>query len=210
MKLEMGDDPHLREIFDEVVTRDCYELRGLKERGLDVRRAVDIGASFGPATALIAELWPDATIAAYEPDMERFALLALNRPNRCVCWPGAIVPCDKKRVGFDGGPWRRSPADAWDMLSKMNCYRSLVAGEGGPFAMHVDLLKIDNEGFEWGIVEDLARDMALPTVIVGEWHFANALGGLGAALAATHDLAFKKPGPEPWGPFLAVRRGALP
>ncbi|NBV47257.1 MAG: hypothetical protein EBR86_16880 [Planctomycetia bacterium] len=210
MKLEMGDDPKLRDIFDEVVTRDCYGLRGLKKRGLDVQRAVDIGASFGPAAALIAELWPDAGIEAYEPDDKRFSLLTANTPERCVCWNQAIIPFEERHVGFDGGPWRRSPADAWDMLRKMNCYWERVGIENGPFATHVDLLKIDNEGFEWGIVEDLARNMVLPTVIVGEWHFANALGGLAAALADTHDFKFDKPGPEPWGPFVAVRRGALP
>ena len=71
-----------------------------------------------------------------------------------------------------------------------------------------DLLKIDVEGFEWGILEDLRNADLLPTTIIGEWHFENCRAAIREILEPTHDTQFFKQIDFPWGPFTARRRSA--
>lgn len=211
-KLVTGGDPHLEAIRVEVVDNDVYGLRELHRRGLDVRRFVDIGASFGPASALIMDLWPQSEGVAYEPDTDRRALLhglVADSPRIVLSvFPFALYGGAGKadRVGW-GEPWRASPDVAWMQLLQLGDTSVAPVGSGGTV---FDLLKIDCEGFEWGIIEALSEHRELPHVIVGEWHFDNALAGIRAALEPTHDFTFARPDTNPWGPFTAIRKGHLP
>lgn len=207
-QLDTGTDPHLRDILDEVCFRDCYRLRELHRDGLLVRTAVDLGASFGPAAALIDELWPEASITCFEPDDGRFTLLMKN--NAAFSggrWQLASIAVadtmNRDLVGFDGDRWRRTPWDAWAMTASLGPVADIAKVECLA-GSECDLLKIDVEGFEWGILHTLKNLGRLPKVVTGEWHFTNCLAALHDIFRDTHAFSFERPGHEPWGPFLAI------
>lgn len=204
-------DGALEHIYREVVIGDCYGFAGLRDRGLDVRVAVDLGASFGPATLMIAEVWPAATVWSFEGDPRRFALLEENTAairDRVHVRNLALAGRHESHVGW-AAPWRESAAATF-------AYGAALGGElrraSQVWPAGVDLLKIDIEGFEWAVLEDLAEFGLLPPAIIGEWHFENARHAIERILAPTHDFrsdCLEEGGSRyPWGPFSAMRRAA--
>jgi FkbM family methyltransferase len=196
----------LEYIWREVVEGHCYGFATLRDRGLKVDVAVDLGASFGPATRMILEAWPTAQVTAFEADPERFALLKANAAE--FGWSVhlhnmALAGRHEDHVGW-APPWRESAAATF-------AYGKTLGGElrraSEVWPADVGLLKIDIEGFEWAVLEDLAEADLLPPAIVGEWHFDNALKAIDRILAPTHDFAWGETS-CPWGPFTAFRRPA--
>ena len=199
-------DGALEHIYREVVIGDCYGFAGLRDRGLDVKVAVDLGASFGAATLMMAEAWPEATIWAFEGDPRRFALLKENAATygwKCRLMNAALAGRHEDHVGW-APPWRESAAATF-------AYGQTLGGEmrraSEVWPAGVDLLKIDIEGFEWAVLEDLAEAGLLPPVIIGEWHFDNARCAIEQILAPTHHFTWEATS-CPWGPFTAFRRPA--
>lgn len=216
MRMNTAGKPELVFIYREVVEQDTYNLRTLARLHPEIKRAVDIGASFGPASKFIKILWPDADIHAFEPDYERFKLLEENMAefSGVKCHNIGLVGEDRQHVGFDGGKYRKSVDIAWATALCVGSGKS-VDYLNGKFRLEyvrdywpddVDLLKIDVEGFEWGIIEDLAKAQKLPKIIIGEWHFNNALAGLIQLLEPTHQFEFRRPDSNPWGPFWAEKK----
>jgi FkbM family methyltransferase len=199
-------DSALEYIYREVVIGDCYAFSALRDRGLNVKVAVDLGASFGPATIMMSEAWPAATIYSFEADPRRFALLEENTDDlrdRVRVFNMALAGQNEGHIGW-GSPWRESAAAA------LACTKGLGgemrrASEVWP--ADVDLLKIDIEGFEWAVLEDLAAAGLLPPAIIGEWHFENCRNAIENILEPTHDFTWESTS-CPWGPFTAMRRPA--
>ena len=128
-------------VLAEIVCSDVYRLRGLDRVESLV---VDVGAGVGEFSVLTATMFPLARVAAIEPDAERFELLQLNvRRNRL-----ANVELHQVAVGLGGRP-----------------VTDIVAGRP------VDLLKVDCEGAEVGVLSDLEPEtLARTDRVVLEWH----------------------------------------
>lgn len=211
--MNTANKPALVDIYNEVVTRDTYNFRNIAVMYPEFTHFVDFGASFGPASKFIKTLWPRAHVYSFEPDKERFALLEENLTefSNVTCFNVGACGINKAHVGFDGYRYRKTPESAWD--------NALCVGSGKPVDLtgnefqlkhvldvwpdRVDLLKIDVEGFEWGIIEDLTSAKRLPSVIAGEWHFNNCLAALIQLLEPTHRFVFRHCDSNPWGAFWA-------
>lgn len=211
LALLVDDTAEGRGVFDEVVARDCYGLRALKDAGEEVKVAWDLGASWGLASAVIASLWPGAEVHAFEPHPGRYALAANNLssfPGVRLYNAGLVGSLGDPVRMLDGvaydGVWRKSPLEAFGAELSPNL---VSAREFIPRGV-IDLMKIDVEGFEAGILRDVKNAGALPRVrrIRGEWHF-NALVDLPRILRDTHDVEMRLPlDRNPWGAFEAVLR----
>lgn len=179
----------VRSVYHPVTIKDEYRL---KQLDMTVMTAVDLGASWGVATRLIHALWPLARIVAFEPYKPRFALLQANCPfSDNVC--GAIVG-QGTRSGFitsAGEPIKVDGSKAW-------LARSVL---GFP----IDLLKIDVEGWEGDVLEDLLP-VVKPKMIVGEWHFDENQKRLESLLRDDYYVEWGNESGNPWDNFWARLR----
>lgn len=71
--------PHAREVFDEVVTHDCYEIRNLPTDAV----LLDLGAFYGEATIFACSLGLKAL--AFEPSLDSMAVLGINLTQNDFC-----------------------------------------------------------------------------------------------------------------------------
>jgi hypothetical protein len=220
-KFVLPDDGYAKDaIYRPVCEWDEYRFADLAAEYPDARVIVDLGASHGAATRMLRHYWPKAHVMAFEPDRLRGWYLARNCQG-IRCWSDPVVgfwPDREKAlkgIGW-GEPWRSSPEEAIDQpktaLGAPNANirfdRAISAAEAVKEFERIDLLKIDVEGFELGILQELAEIGKLPRVIVGEWHFRNCLDGLRTLLEPTHDFQWIEPaeGAGPWQLFWARRR----
>lgn len=217
----LGDESYFNDILREVCVEDTYGFAEIAGRD-PVGVAVDMGASFGAATRMICHHWPEAKVVAYEMDGFRYSLLRENCP-QADCRQVALCGYMGQTKAFDGigfgGHWRTDPRQifGWSVQedgdgftlpdAPVGLHKSVVeALQGVP--EKVDLLKIDIEGFELGILREWAEIRPMPSVIVGEWHFRNTLDGLRALLEPTHDFWWQEPSPGagPWHLFKARKK----
>jgi FkbM family methyltransferase len=205
-ELNRGGDPALDHIHNEVITDNCYAFDRLKRDGLECRMAVDLGASFGPATRWIVDTWPECFVTSVEGDQKRYRLLVENLQDavsRTRLLHGVVIGSNRQHIGWDGN-WRRDSDEVLNYALNMG---SRVMRPVDVVPPGCDLLKIDVEGFEWGILEDLRDADLLPTTIIGEWHFENCRAAIREILEPTHDVKLLDT-EYPWGPLTATRRRA--
>ncbi len=187
-------------IADEVIYRDCYGVAELAEQ--PIRTVVDLGASFGPFTALSAATWPAARIMSFEPDAIRWACLATNFENA----GRSISIRDTMVVGHFPKNWRRFVVHSGQeqFVDRWRERAQSVATSGLP--REIDLLKIDVEGAELGILDELASLRRLERIkhIRGEWHFTRSRDGIAHLLRRTHRLRICDGGS--WNLFRADRK----
>jgi len=221
--IEIPDDGYVyNAIYGPVCVQDEYQFAKLAKEFPDAKTIVDLGASFGVATRMIQHYWPQAKVYAFEPDPSRAAFLNKN------CDLGILDVCDEPVVGYWpdqakalegigwGEPWRPSPEHAirapkgaiGQPDAGIDFGMAISATEAFATIDRIDLMKIDIEGFELGILRELAEVGKLPRVIVGEWHFRNCLDGLRALLEPTHHFQWIEPakGAGPWQLFWARRK----
>lgn len=150
-----------------------HALRLLPERG----RLLDVGASLGTWTIPIARARPLGEVIAFEPRRESFYQLCGNiflnnlenvvahevalggrDPDRTSAWPRAwLYQPDAKSVGGTTLVPRRLAPES-DLMPQSSCEVRTLDGYG---RKHVEIIKIDVEGYELevlrGATETLAR-----------------------------------------------------
>lgn len=161
--------------IQEVVRQDSYGLTVLKYYGFEPRIVVDIGANIGAFSALAAHLWPESRIIAVEPDLDSAELIKYNAPNsetvaKAICYAAPNVQLYKSAKypmcnGIDHGfaaVYRT--INHWAEFSTVETVPAIAIES---LAAEISFLKLDCEGSEWEILENLK---CRPAVIVGEWH----------------------------------------
>jgi FkbM family methyltransferase len=166
---------------------------------------VDIGAHVGEFTVCAAALWPEARIYAYEPYPPSYELLCRN------CLPYKKITCIQKAVAEKAGKAKLH-------LSSMNamCHSLMVRDTFGGQMMdvdcisghnlpkNIDILKIDAEGAEVGILSCLH----LPDIyrVYVEFHYEHDRIRICNRLDATHSLTHARIGQSNQGEMMYVRR----
>lgn len=150
--------------FNEIYGADSFQLQDLIP-ALNIsppQLVVDAGANMGFWSALAASLWPRADIMAIEPNEATHAQLRANAPKAAIVhaalYYGAahvsfqLPPSGNTALGKCGQGGALVPAVTLNWLSR---------------GRQIDLLKIDIEGGEWNVFENLD---VKPRVIIGEFH----------------------------------------
>ncbi len=211
-----------RQIVESVFANDEYQLRALGEAGLPVRWVLDVGSHIGAFTRLVKQLWPAASVIAVEPDPTAKPYWHFNTAGfDGLFWhEQAIVPMGGPRTvrlmhsldqnaaanftaeivaEFTTVPTERS----FDEVAAVDIV-SLLSEHGNP---DLDFVKLDCEGAEAHILEDLRMAQYLPRIthICGEWHYFESIERIESALRETHELKLFRQ-EHPWGAFFAKRR----
>lgn len=156
--LRTGTVMHIRNIFGydlpilyEIFTKDEYNLNNLiLPHGAVV---FDVGAHIGSFSVAVHDKYTDAVLIAFEPHPDNFAFLQKNAPfARCI---------NKAIAGSAGtvhlGDHEASPSYA--LSDSGIAVEAVTLGSHIAQVPHVDLLKVDVEGAEREIFENLEPDM---------------------------------------------------
>jgi FkbM family methyltransferase len=183
--------------------RDIGELHGLREVLAEHDYAIelpdepetilDLGGNIGAASVYFATRWPRARIVVAEPDPNAFARLVRNvRPFPSIePLPVAVADRDGEVILYRPALWTLTSsvvpaADASPIRVRAASLDSLIKDFCGGA---VDLVKLDVEGAEYGVLRESAERERIPA-LVGELH----VRAMGASLDefrqlfAAHDL----------------------
>lgn len=159
-------------VLDEVITGDCYQLNKINLRPNP--NIVDVGGHIGGFTKLAAWKWPRGKFYVFEACRRNWSTLESNLAeiqNKVTLFKGALVgsePTNKRVViasreadRVTGGwgiiytddPYTPGPDAAYETID--NFY---YIGDLFPALDKVDILKLDCEGSEWGIVSAMTTE----------------------------------------------------
>lgn len=157
----------------------------------------DIGANIGVATILLAKCYPDATIHCFEPEPENYELLLRN-----VEHLGARVITQNAALASKAGEAILLPSTDSNNLGGFSIFSSQGVMTQGTHATTVikasdycrefgtpDLIKIDCEGAEFDILQDI--DLSKVVWITGELHDQDSWCLLDL-LSAQHEIQTSK------------------
>jgi FkbM family methyltransferase len=164
----------LKYLLREVFARSTYAFRA-KQRD---PRIIDCGANIGVATLFFKTLYPAARVTAFEPDPQTFALLRRNVEENCL---GDVELRNQAASDAAGhlsfyvdkavpGHFRMS------LVPERMPDSEVIDVEAVPLSTsideRVDLLKLDVEGAEGGVIADLSQTGALRRIdqLIMEYH----------------------------------------
>ena len=145
-----GETAVLRHELGKILIQDCYRLGRLP---FPVRTVLDVGANVGIFSMAARHFFPNAVIHAYEPNRQ------LESHLRAHCEP-LDVECHLSGLGLHSG-------QATLFFQENSLHSTLLPATHGEIALTafrdavdqmgsaVDLLKLDCEGGEWALLEDV-------------------------------------------------------
>lgn len=167
--------------------------------GIEPKVIFDVGANIGVISALLANLYPDAKIFAFEPEEQNFEILLKNTceyPNITAknvalgSSTGGRTLYESDDVNNFGG-FSFHPMGS-DLMKPLPVMQSSVEDEINAAGGAVDLLKLDTEGAEFEILSAITpAQLERMTWIMGELHGVKDHEAL-ALLAPNFHLAFMK------------------
>ncbi len=180
-KIFFSDYQHLKSLFEEIFLEEQYYFRAATKNPF----IVDCGSNIGASILYFKLLYPDARILAFEPDHDSFSLLQQfvreNKLQQVTIQPKAL---SDKKGELDLFSMPDDPAslsmsvyqDAFDSIkykSKAAKVEATILSEY--ITDRVDLLKIDIEGAEYEVLEELDRAGKFPQIdqIILEGHVFN-------------------------------------
>ena len=161
-------------LFEEVFMRDSYKFKSKKRNPF----IIDCGGNIGMTTMYFKYLYPQSEILVFEPSSINFELLekniAVNHLNHVTCIQKAlynkkdIVNLEASGTGFG------SFIIGFNSYEKEKIETDLLSNY---INKEVDLLKIDIEGSEGAVIEDLSINKKLKFIkqIVMEYHYSSEI-----------------------------------
>lgn len=139
--------------FSEICIRDCYQLLPLKDRLKDVRTIVDIGANQGIFLVAARQNFPKAAIFAYEPNPNIYGNLSFNAASlESKPFLEAVTKEDCSiELSFGETDLHTTAKAAPGGNTKGTAFSKIIQQAGGT----IDILKMDCEGGEWDLFEDV-------------------------------------------------------
>lgn len=188
----------------EVIENDSYELKTLYKKANDIKFIVDIGANVGAFSYYVKQLYPDASVISCEPSPECMKWVKENTDNKLIYVEKAIVGDAKtKEVTFNVCKWagNHHVKGKFDMESWKRYGCEVLEGITVPAITlsqvltdnkfpRIDLLKVDTEGSEPDIIEEIKPYLKNVKYIIGEWHSQSDLARVKEALKDTHNCVF--------------------
>jgi FkbM family methyltransferase len=176
---------------------------------------LDVGANCGAATVYLASVYPDAVVHAFEPGADQLELLVRNTrdaPNVQVHGFG-LHAMDRRvplyRGAFDTATASITPGSGTSQESEEVELRSAGAWLREQSIDRIDVLKLDTEGCEIPILEDLGADIVGQVkVLYVEYHSDEDRRRLDALLGHSHVLVLGR-SRYLTGELMYVQRGAF-
>lgn len=208
-----------------ILDGDEYKLFRAQRDGHQVHTVVDVGANCGAFCVRVADLFPGVKIIAFEPDpasaticrcnMQRLdseyclseaVVLGADAPRTCSFWRFFEEPASNCAAPSAAAGIAWTPLASASETIQVPCVRlpEVLESHG---VTSIDILKLDCEGAEAVILEDLSTTGWLETTrwVRFEWHGRPSLLRCRAALASTH-IAWTEEWPERNGFGLAHAR----
>jgi FkbM family methyltransferase len=176
---------HLDLVFEEIFVLRCYDVPIEPPAGRPVR-IVDCGANVGMSIAFFKHTFPSCEIIAFEPDPATFRHLEGN-----VGRSFSGVELHRVALGAEDAVGALASTDANSLLRQVVLTADATGADTvdirrlSPFLPEqVDLLKLDVEGAELGILRELDDSGSLPRIanIVAEFHHESGMTGEGSGL----------------------------
>jgi FkbM family methyltransferase len=197
-----ADDPYvLAECFGRLAQYDPPPPVAAALEAAPPARVVDLGGNIGLFGLLAAERWPKAELVSFEPDPSNSELLdrviaANDMGSRWRLIRAAAAPAPAT-LRFAAG--RSSRSHAVEGEGPQGETIEVEAIDAFPELAGADLIKIDIEGGEWGLLSDPRLPELAARVIVLEYHGAGCpeddaraaalslLGGAGYRVETLHE-----------------------
>ena len=205
-------------ILAGVMLLDEYRLYQWLESGRPAQTIVDVGGHYGSFTAMAKILWPESTVRVYEPHPYSASQIERHTAefNGVTVINAAAMPMSYTETNAqlylgpdanDGGHTigiAPSSSDREVLDVKSVRFVADLQAIGSP---KIEVLKLDCEGMESALLEDLsaARYLAKVDYICGEWHGFESIPRIEAALSQTHSVEVVRC-EWPNGAFFAWRR----
>lgn len=153
--IRLPDEHGVRMAFVELLLDDCYGLQRLVRRRENVATILDIGANVGLFGLAARVAFPQAAIHCYEPNAALEPYLAHQaKIARCDYFLEAVgreAGCVSLDVNIAESVHTSSRADSNGVIPQV-ALRTALDRIGGS----ADLVKMDCEGAEWEMLEDVA------------------------------------------------------
>jgi FkbM family methyltransferase len=198
---EFVDGPGFLFLHDEIIEREIYKF----STDDPAPYIIDGGANVGLSVLYFKQLYPNASILAFEPDPDIFEVLKRNcrsyefeavKLSECALWVenGSL---GFRKEGSLGGRLAEADNSIADVNVPTQRLRDLLTSK-------VTLLKLDIEGAETEVLEDCADRLVNVEKLFVEYHsFADQPQSLHRLLAVIHEAGFRThlhvydPSPQP-------------
>lgn len=177
LKISFPNLKEFRILKDEIFRQKIYEI----ELGVESPLVLDIGAYIGMATLFFKSIYPDVTIIAVEPNPEAVGYLQrnllANSAKSVEVLPKAVsVKGERIHFYIDGTDqgWNSTGSVYEKMWTGKEITKKIevesitldqLIGES-----EIDLLKMDVEGAEWGILRNSEKIKSQVQHIILEYH----------------------------------------
>lgn len=189
-----------------VIFDDEYGIGKIADQDKEVQYIVDIGANVGAASVMFQKNFPEAKILCCEPAPDNMKYARENTEDKLIYVEKAIVgDSSVKEVKFNLCGWAGNHhVDGhfrWDLFEPMGSrlvssitvpavtLRDIMVENEFP---RIDILKIDCEGLEGGILQAFKPWMHLVKHFRGEWHGDSDIPLIEDALKDTHNVTFDR------------------
>lgn len=149
-RIAAGQNPGASSCYAEVVIEDCYGIFGYAKRA-NPQVIVDVGANLGVFSKLCSLLFPQADIYAYEPNPSALEWLEQNAVGTRIQVMASAVGQTSGMVKLDTS----CDSTIGQISENGNLPVQCVAAASVAAGRQIDLLKMDCEGSEWSILQDL-------------------------------------------------------
>lgn len=148
-------DLHLKDVniheFTGICINDCYHLRYLKKKLNNIKSIVDVGANQGMFLIAARQIFPKAQMIAYEPNYNLEGVLNHNaRQLQAKVYLEAVMKNDcMVNLNFTGSDLATTAKQSNSGLVPGISLQTVLDRSG-----NIDILKLDCEGAEWGLLEN--------------------------------------------------------
>jgi FkbM family methyltransferase len=211
LTFQFPDAGNMRQHVMDVLKGACYPIPALPE-GYPFKVIVDIGANVGASAFWFLKVAPDAKIVCFEPAAENFGCLQANMkpfPNVQTFHCGLFSEDRDVDLHLGNNQCMQHSVSAnhetGERLERITLKRA--SAEFDRLGLdHISLLKIDTEGCEVPILEDLGARLERVDQVHVEWHSEEDRRRIDDILAGRFMLASSVGGPYHRGNAVYVAR----